>query len=377
MDDRPIKRVLVLSGGGARGAYQVGVCKYLYSRDRPWKPDMILGNSIGATNGAILTAPRYWAVRSKGIQDPVELLEHVWRNEMLNETLYDPFGSSLMKIIHVLQNPEREADAYKKLLAEMRRTLGPEIAEVTREINDATRRARASKEQVTRWFLTLMFNLCNRVLERPALIGRTGWRRVLRRYVNVFRLRSSAVPYFGIAATDVMTGALHTFWNRVPSDVQRASSRLRVGHIMSSSSIPAIYRATRARPAGGKARYWWDGALDANAPVGPALDIISDVESIVVVLMVPWLDDLDDQGLTLPHGSPTMADALTRFLDWMMLAPLRSELRQLDPEQRKKVWIVAPPTLSNPVSMIDYRATQTRDLIARGFEHAMDQLRDL
>jgi len=43
-----MKRALVLSGGGARGAFQVGVLKYL--NEINWQPDLIIGTSVGAIN---------------------------------------------------------------------------------------------------------------------------------------------------------------------------------------------------------------------------------------------------------------------------------------------------------------------------------------
>ncbi len=46
------KRALVLSGGGGRGAYHIGVLNYLESHG--WRPDIIVGTSIGAVNGATL-----------------------------------------------------------------------------------------------------------------------------------------------------------------------------------------------------------------------------------------------------------------------------------------------------------------------------------
>ncbi len=46
------KRALVLSGGGARGAYQVGVWKFLL--EMGWKPDLICGTSVGAINAAAI-----------------------------------------------------------------------------------------------------------------------------------------------------------------------------------------------------------------------------------------------------------------------------------------------------------------------------------
>lgn len=48
----PIRRALVLSGGGGRGAYQVGVWRRL--QELHWMPDMVCGTSIGAINGALI-----------------------------------------------------------------------------------------------------------------------------------------------------------------------------------------------------------------------------------------------------------------------------------------------------------------------------------
>jgi len=46
------KRALVLSGGGGRGAYHVGVLEYLERVG--WHPDLIIGSSVGAVNAAAL-----------------------------------------------------------------------------------------------------------------------------------------------------------------------------------------------------------------------------------------------------------------------------------------------------------------------------------
>ncbi|MEH6637551.1 MAG: patatin-like phospholipase family protein, partial [Halioglobus sp.] len=48
----PIKRALILSGGGGRGAYQVGVWRRL--QEIGWQPDIVCGTSIGAINGALI-----------------------------------------------------------------------------------------------------------------------------------------------------------------------------------------------------------------------------------------------------------------------------------------------------------------------------------
>ena len=79
------ERILVLSGGGGRGAYQVGVCEVL--AEKGWTPDVILGNSIGATNGAILAAPQ-----CEGAIGGVELLKQVWLTEIAGNKLHQVSG---------------------------------------------------------------------------------------------------------------------------------------------------------------------------------------------------------------------------------------------------------------------------------------------
>ncbi len=46
------KRALVLSGGGARGAYEVGVWRYL--EEVGWKADIVSGSSVGSINGCLI-----------------------------------------------------------------------------------------------------------------------------------------------------------------------------------------------------------------------------------------------------------------------------------------------------------------------------------
>lgn len=50
--EKRIETALVLSGGGAKGAYQVGIIKELLRRGI--KLDLVIGSSIGAFNGALL-----------------------------------------------------------------------------------------------------------------------------------------------------------------------------------------------------------------------------------------------------------------------------------------------------------------------------------
>lgn len=70
------KRALVLSGGGGRGAYHVGVLRFL--EEHEWSPDVVVGTSIGAVNGAAIAsghnARSLWALwqrlKTRDVQKP-------------------------------------------------------------------------------------------------------------------------------------------------------------------------------------------------------------------------------------------------------------------------------------------------------------------
>jgi len=48
------RKALVLSGGGGRGAYHIGVLRFL--EEHEWFPDVVAGTSIGAVNGAAIAS---------------------------------------------------------------------------------------------------------------------------------------------------------------------------------------------------------------------------------------------------------------------------------------------------------------------------------
>jgi predicted acylesterase/phospholipase RssA len=69
MAERPLVKALVLQGGGALGAYELGVARALY-QERRYAPDLIAGVSIGAITAVLLARP-------KG-GDPLQALEDFW-----------------------------------------------------------------------------------------------------------------------------------------------------------------------------------------------------------------------------------------------------------------------------------------------------------
>src|SRR5574339_1066931 len=73
-----VVRALILSGGGGRGAFHAGVYKYLMKNHKvnvdsnhvgAWEPQIIVGTSIGAVNGAAI---------AQGM--PADQLVEVWKS---------------------------------------------------------------------------------------------------------------------------------------------------------------------------------------------------------------------------------------------------------------------------------------------------------
>ena len=81
MDAPTDSLALVLTGGGARAAYQVGVLRCLTRRLPELRFDIITGVSAGAINAVFL------ASRRAPLRDVVEELCDVWRNLALKDVI--------------------------------------------------------------------------------------------------------------------------------------------------------------------------------------------------------------------------------------------------------------------------------------------------
>jgi NTE family protein len=104
-----MKKALILSGGGARGAFQVGVWKYL--QEINWTPDLICGTSIGAVNAAAI-----------GSGMSAERLIDIWKTHNRSE-IYR------LKVLHFLKSTLR-GKPFKSVL-----DTAPMRAMLTRHLN--------------------------------------------------------------------------------------------------------------------------------------------------------------------------------------------------------------------------------------------------
>ena len=73
---RSKKRAVVLSGGGTKGAYELGVWRALKELSIDY--DIVTGTSIGSVNGALMTIGNY------------EFAEKIWAEMVMGDLMGDP-----------------------------------------------------------------------------------------------------------------------------------------------------------------------------------------------------------------------------------------------------------------------------------------------
>lgn len=235
------KTALLLTGGGARAAYQVGVLQALQSirrdsgerrRGNPFP--IVCGTSAGAINGMALAcqADRYdLALRS---------MVEVWRN-MRAEQVYraDSFG--------VISTGAKWLTLFSLgwALARWRRARPRSLLD-----NDPLRE-----------LLPQMFQM-----ERlPELMAQ------------------GHLDAVAVTASSYTTGEHVTFYDSARpiepwARSQRLSVRdaLTVEHLMASSAIPFIFPAVKLQTAGGRRHYFGDGSMRQAAPISPAIHLGAD-----------------------------------------------------------------------------------------------------
>lgn len=360
-------RTLILSGGGGRGAFHAGVYKYLQKTTKPgvkaeyqgvWTPDIIVGTSIGAVNGAAIAQDisadeleRIWlSLRERDIQGLPPGMRGMTRF-LMNRFLKKSIGVTLPHVSPAFATSPPTEQSW------------PPIPMLPNFL---------SERLVGRW---------NNLIDTGPLM------QTMRNRFNLDEERINASEkLLLIEATNIRTGEQVAFCNR-PAGLEHQPTikkGITLNRILASCSIPLVYPWTPDTDdnEAEELQYYWDGAVVANTPLGDALDAVSDrpiTEKMeaVVVLMTPW--NSPELRRELPKN---FGEAITWTLDWALLASFRVslELIQLQnthiqqaltngeepPYRAVDVVIVAPDNFLPVTRIIDYDEEASRDLIAAG-----------
>ena len=287
--ERRPRRALVFSGGGARGAYEAGVVRYLIEelpRCLGHTPvfDILCGTSVGAIHACYLAA-----TADQG-SDRAGRLMDLWTSMRIEEVL--PLSA-------------------RDLLALPRRLLG------LREVAERFRRGEAPER---------IYGILNTERLERLVVDTIPWR-AIRRNVREGRVESVCV-----AATQIATGRVTVFidsrrpveqWTRDPMIVPRPT-HLRPTHALASAAIPILFPAVRVASS-----YYADGGLRLNTPLAPALRLGADRVLVVALRQHPQQATeaaLADQRVE-NYASPLFL--FGKVLNALLLDPLDTDLARM------------------------------------------------
>ena len=256
------RQAVILSGGGANGAYEVGVLKALLTGQspateyQPLEPDIFTGTSVGAFNAAFLVSQ--WETHG---QASISNLETTWLDRMTRESRRDtPSGG-----YRYLANPLEFFDP--------RNFFANPVASLTRFGND-------SLYLFWDFFNRFMYvvnppdeeGLTERLLYTIAVdnfITREPFDRLVREVVKFDAIRRNRKE-LRVAATNWETGAVEIFSNFDFTD--KLGPRI----IMASSALPGFFT-----PETVGAQAYVDGAVLLNTPLKPAIRARADCLHVV------------------------------------------------------------------------------------------------
>jgi NTE family protein len=269
----------VLTGGGARSAYQVGVLSAvarLLPREAPSPFPIVTGMSAGAIVAAAV------ACHSSRFREGVVALERVWRNFHVDQVF--------------------RADGRSMLVAGVR------------------------------WMLALMS--AGRLIHPPeSVFDSSPLKRLLERHYDFRRMRESMarghIDGLAIAASNYRTARSVAFIESRAGSAPRAAAwargvptELTVGHLLASSAVPFLFPAVRM---GGE--HYGDGAMRQIAPLSPAIRLGADRLFVVGVRGAP-------QALAVGPSdhppAPSFGQIVGFMLDTLFIDSLHSSLAQLE-----------------------------------------------
>jgi len=287
----PKKRIaIVLSGGGARGAYEAGVLSHLFEHVYPrvapdFEFDIVSGTSVGAIHAAYVAA----SAHLRGSERATPLID-TWRMMALDKVLN-------IGLLDIASLPLRALGFAHPRRAGAKGTPPETIGGL---VNIAP---------------------LERLVEE-----RIAWPDLHR---NLDAGRPGALC---VACTEVDSGRVAVFLDgeladpdpwRLDSHVNARATRITSRHVRASAAIPFLFPAVRIDE-----RYYLDGGLRINTPLSPALRLKADHVIVVALKSKP----LAQSGIpyTNPDSVTQPAFLLGKVLNALLLDQLELELRRLD-----------------------------------------------
>jgi NTE family protein len=313
------RRALVLPGGGARGAYQVGVLRAIaeIKRDEGNPFPVICGTSAGAINAAVL------ASHAHEFSVGIERLEHFW-STMSCARIYRTdaaavFGSGLRWALSL--------------------TFGGRFPASPRSLLDN----RPLADFLER---NLHLEGIAEALDREVLRG----------------VAVTASAYSRAAAISFYQGSQDVApWSRARRHGERA--RLTAAHLLASAALPLLFPAVRIGY-----EFYGDGGMRMLAPLSPAIHLGADR-----LLIITTRDEKPDPAPAAPAPYPSLGEIGGYLLDTVFMDTLNADLNRLHRINRTLEMVPEERQAGSGLKPIDTLVIRpSRDLRRVTEEHAGD-----
>ena len=288
--ERP-KRAIVLAGGGARGAYEAGVLRFILDelpRRRNIDPcfDIICGTSVGAIHAAFVAA----TASEQGERGP-----------------------RLVKIWEGLHVEEVFKFSARDLISMPRQILG--LRKVAQQLRDGRRPDR-------------LFGLLDTAPLERLVMESIPWDGIRK------NIASGRVDALCVAATQLATGRAIVFCERkdrelppgwlADDSIRVQPARILPVHALASAAIPLLFPSVRVG-----ARYYADGGLRMNTPLAPAVRLGADRILVIGLSHVRQTETPEDlaQQRTAGFGNPLFL--FGKVLNALMLSPIDADLARV------------------------------------------------
>jgi NTE family protein len=293
-NDTGNKAALVLSGGGAYGAYEIGVIKALFEGKSPstagvaLEPDIFVGTSVGGFNAAIL------AMNKGGSNAAIKDLESLWMDKIADKD--DGRGNGVYRI---RGNPLDYIDP---------RSPGAPMAHLERLLVDTTALGKAALPRVLN-FLSPAGRLLDRVeglVDISVFLNVDPFCHLVKSAIEPATLRKSG-KVLRVMATSWMTGDAQEF------DFPRMTDEETWAAIRASAAIPGLFPPVKLWD-----ETFIDGGVVQNTPIHPAIEECAD--EIHVVSLNPNFAQMPET-----HIDNTL-DTFTRVYSAMMSSNIAEDV---------------------------------------------------
>jgi predicted acylesterase/phospholipase RssA len=241
---------LVLQGGGALGAFELGVIEWLL--DNQILPDVVSGVSIGAINATVLAGSKR--------ADPRDELRDLWV-DLTTPTLPPPFDGANGKL-SLFGNPGMYAPRFDYL-------------------------------NVWHWTSFYETSPLRTTLAKHVNFAKLG-------PGNFTRPPAERAPRLILTATNLVSGKLDRF--------DSVDMQLTPEHVAASGSLPPSFPMTAATSPAGRPMPYWDGGLFDNTPLSKVIDALEESGDPDMTMYVV---NLFPSAAPIPHN---LSEVMTRMV---------------------------------------------------------------